>query len=91
MSTVLPSLGQLQRALTIAKQIESLRTALADVLGQPSSLPKATGKVTNGTAKPKRKYNFSPEARAKIAAAQKARWAKQKKTLREGQNATLKK
>jgi hypothetical protein len=67
------SVQQLKRAVTVREQIEALEAELAAILG--GSAPSAAG---NGSAKRGRKM-MSAVARAKISAAQKARWAKQKK------------
>ncbi len=85
MSTAIPSISQLQRAIKIAEQIQALEGELAVILGGAAPAAKAAGKKAPAEGKKaKRKYNFSPEARAKIAAAQKARWAKQKKAATKG-------
>jgi len=66
---------QLEKALNIRKQIASLQENLSSIFGDrlPSlSVTKAT------TAQRKGKRTMSPEARARIAAAQKARWARSK-------------
>jgi hypothetical protein len=72
MSTTLLSLStsQLKQALAIREKIEALERELEQVVAGASP-------VTNGTGD-KRKWTMSPGARAKIAAAQRARWAKQK-------------
>src|SRR5688500_16879364 len=77
MSTApIPSVTQLQRAVHIAEQIEKLEGELAALLrservGTPSSSsPPATGR--------RKRRRMSAQARAKIAAAQRARWAKSK-------------
>ncbi len=80
MSTTIPSVSQLKRAIIIAEQIQSLEAELASILGGAAAVSKLTKKTAAAGEKPKRKYSFSPEARAKIAAAQKARWARQKKS-----------
>jgi hypothetical protein len=46
--------------------------------GRPAGVVKAAGKY----AKKKAKHKISPEGRARIAAAVKARWAKQKKAAK---------
>lgn len=71
MSTTLLSLSatQLKRALAIREKIEALERELEEVAG--------ASPVTNGNGG-QRKWTMSASARAKIAAAQKARWAKQK-------------
>ncbi len=66
---------KLEKALQIRKQIAALQDALGKVFGgatQPAAAPKTSPKR-------KGKRTMSPEARAKIAAAQKTRWAKIKK------------
>lgn len=88
MASSTPSLQQLKRAIQISEKIEALQKELAGILGS-SGAAGSTGKrkytrkaAAEGeeTAPKKRKRaKFSPEARAKIAAAQKARWAKAKK------------
>ena len=66
------SVAQLRRAIAIRETMEALEKELASIEGaSPVSLPTATKK----TAK---KRTMSPEARAKIAASQKALWAKRK-------------
>ena len=127
MSSPIPSVAQLHRAIKIAEQIQSLESELAAILGTAgapvtksvaptASAPKAKRKYTKKSAsvvsdgstaadavihplfgKAKRKYTkkaatttespapakkkfkMSPEAREKIAAAQRKRWAKVKK------------
>ena len=63
------SLAQLRRAIVIREQIESLEKELAAVLG---------GTAAAAPAARAKKRTMSPAARAKIGAAQRARWAKQK-------------
>ena len=72
-----PSVSQLQRALKISEQIQVLETELHTILGG-SSEPQAKRKYTKKAAGSK-KRTMSPEAREKIAAAQRKRWAKQKR------------
>lgn len=79
-ATNTPSVNNLKRALKISEQIQELKAEMMSILG------------TTGEPKAKRSYNkktddavgtkkriMSPEAREKIAAAQRKRWAKQKK------------
>jgi hypothetical protein len=66
------SVQQLKRAVVLREQIEKLEHELAGILGE-SSAPAAASNGTPGRRK------MSASARAKIAAAQRARWAKQKK------------
>jgi hypothetical protein len=66
--TTLP-IGQLKRAVDIREQIESLTLELHQLLGGVPRIQ--TNGVENG-----RKRMLSPVGRAKIAAAQRLRWAK---------------
>src|SRR3954453_11625835 len=70
------SLAQLKRAVAIKEQIQSLESEFARMLGE-ASLPNG---ATDSASVPARKKGMSPEARAKIAAAQRARWKKLKAT-----------
>jgi len=69
-------IATIEKALGIRKQIEALQASLNSILGgvkesaTPASLAVTTKKVDG------RKGKRSPAARAKMAAAQKARWAK---------------
>jgi hypothetical protein len=63
------SAGQLRRAADIKDKIESLQKELSRLLGSP-----------DGAAAPSKRRKMSAAARGKIAAAQKARWAKQRGT-----------
>ena len=90
----LPSLTQLKRAIVISEQIEKLQAELQSILGSTGTVS-VTGKrkytrkalvvAAEGAAvaapgkKKKRKVKMSAEGRARIVAAQKARWAKVKK------------
>ena len=67
------SVQQLKRAVAVREEIEKLESELAAILG--GSAPVTS---SNGSPKKGRKV-MSASARAKISAAQKARWAKQKK------------
>jgi len=58
---------QLRRAADIKEKIDSLRDELAGLLGTPAQ--------TEDGALPRRKRRMSRSARAKIRAAQRARWA----------------
>lgn len=73
----LPSVDQLTRALEVTRQIEKLQAELASILGGDfkamGKLPKA--EKTGG----RKRREMSPEAKEKIAAAQRLRWARQKK------------
>jgi hypothetical protein len=61
------SAQQLRRAAAIKEQIDALENELGKILGGGGATPAANGKRT-----------MSASARARIAAAQKARWAKVK-------------
>jgi hypothetical protein len=74
----IPSLSQLKRAVLIAEKLEQLEQELADILGQKPGAPKADKGAKPVKAK-KTKRTMSPEAREKIAAAQRKRWAKSKR------------
>lgn len=73
-----PSISQLQRALSIQEQIEKLEAELKSLLSGTAS-PQGVG---HGNGSPrssaKRKSGMSAEGRARIAEAQRARWAKAK-------------
>lgn len=61
---------QLHRAADLKEKIEALRAELGRLLGQSAGRPGRPGK---------RKRTMSAEARAKIGAAQRLRWARQKR------------
>jgi hypothetical protein len=65
------SVAQLKRAVTIKERMQKLEKKLAAILGASDSAPDG-GRVIH------RRRKMSAEARAKISAAQRARWAKQK-------------
>lgn len=75
------TLEQLKRAVEIKEQIEKLEKELKEILGdvEIAEAPKRTYR--------KRKRQMSPEARARIAAAQKARWQKAKQQQTSEQQA----
>src|SRR5260370_16251878 len=64
------SLKNLEEALSIRRQIDTLENRLTSLLG--TALSRSASKA--GSPK------MSPQARAKIAAAMRARWAKRKRT-----------
>lgn len=68
------SATQLRRAATLQERIENLQNELATLLGSTFSNISA---VASGKPS-KRKSGISPAGRKRIAAAQKARWAKAK-------------
>ncbi|HOB98703.1 MAG TPA: hypothetical protein PKM43_08155 [Verrucomicrobiota bacterium] len=66
------SVAQLRRAIAIREKIEALEKELASIQGlSPAPVPAPSKKAA-------KKRTMSPEARAKIAASQKAVWAKRK-------------
>jgi hypothetical protein len=70
------SLNQLKRAVEIREQIESMTKELNQILGS-SPLVYTNGSNRNGhDAQGHGKRNLSASARARIAAAQRVRWAK---------------
>jgi hypothetical protein len=64
----------------IDADIAHLKQARALLAGADKRGP---GRPKSTAAKPKQKGKISPEGRARIAAAQKARWAKQKKAAKK--------
>lgn len=80
-NTSTPSISNLKRAIEIAEQIERLQSQLAALVGggsapAPAAASATAPKKTRGRRGGKR--TLSPEARERIAAAQRARWAKAK-------------
>jgi len=75
-----PSIAQLQRAIALSEQIEKLEAELKSVLSQSTGgVSTANGKPGHAEPRPTRKKSgMSAEGRARIVAAQKARWAKSK-------------
>lgn len=68
-----PSIEQLRKAIAISEQIEKLEAELKALLGGNGSV---MASVRASVEKPgKKKRVMSPEGRARIVAAQKARWA----------------
>ncbi len=75
----MPTTAQLKQAVSISEKLDALKSDLASILGGSSGSAKG---VKAPKVKPdgrKKKRTMSPEAREKIAAAQRKRWAKQKK------------
>ena len=71
-----PSISQLQRAIKISQQIQELEGELQSVLG--GAWVSSGKSADEGVSKGRKKGGMSAAGRAKIAAAQKARWAKVK-------------
>jgi hypothetical protein len=81
----MPTLIELKEAVTIAEQIEELQTKLAALVGGSGPLapaPKAVSATVSAPVVKAGKRTMSPEARARIAAAQRARWAKSKSAIK---------
>jgi len=77
MSTNTPSVVALRRAIEITEQIEKLEAELRGLLGGKGSVASVAAVTDGAAAAPvKKRRKMSPEARARIVAAQKARWAK---------------
>lgn len=74
----MPTTSQLKKAVIISEKLDELQSELAAILGG-SSAPAKTAKEPKAPKAKKTKHVMSPEAREKIAAAQRKRWAKQKK------------
>lgn len=72
-----PTLDQLRKAIQISEKIEALQAELAGILGSAPDAVKKTG-AKRGPKPGKHRRTMSAEARARIAEAQKKRWAKQK-------------
>ena len=73
------STEQLQRALEIKQQIESLQDELNSIFGGASvGVKRGPGRPKLGRPPGSGRKTMSPAARKAIGAAQKARWAKQK-------------
>jgi hypothetical protein len=74
----MPTTAQLKKAVIISEKLDVLHAELAALLGG-SSGPTKTAKEPKTPKAKKTKRVMSPEAREKIAAAQRKRWAKSKK------------
>lgn len=72
----IPTLAQWQRGLAIAEQIAALEKELAGILGNQAASPVAKAAPAAPAPVKLRKGKMSAEGRARIVAAQKARWAK---------------
>ena len=76
----MPTITQLREAITIAEKIQSLEAELSIIIVGGSPIHSTPAPASSAPAKRGGKRTMSPEARARIAAAQKARWAKSKGT-----------
>jgi cell division septum initiation protein DivIVA len=85
-------LAKLRRRLQEAESANALKAARKSAAratataGKKSREPTTGGKKPSGAPKAKRKLNLSPERRAQLAAAMKARWAA--KRVAEGNSTT---
>ncbi|HEY3899829.1 MAG TPA: hypothetical protein VGM54_14515 [Chthoniobacter sp.] len=77
MSTT-PSIDQLKRAVSISEEIERLQAELESLLGAGVKVSASVSAAPAGPKTRRGKRGLSAEGRARIAAAQKARWAKTK-------------
>ena len=79
-------LGKLKRKLQQAETAKALKAARKSAARVTASAGKKSLEPSAGAKKTKRKLNLSPERRAQLAAAMKARWAA--KRAAEGNSAT---
>lgn len=86
-----PTVEQLKRAIEIREQIDRLEKELAALLGGAavSAAPAAPAEKRGKAGRPKKRV-LSPEARERIAAAQRERWRRQK-TMQQQQAKTSQK
>jgi len=70
--------AQLKKAVIISEKLDELKAELAAILGASSASAKPA-KEPKAPKEKKTKRVMSPEAREKIAAAQRKRWAKSKR------------
>ena len=77
-NTNLPSIANLKRAIEVAEQIEKLQAQLTSLVGSSASVAAPAKSISLSPVKKSGKRTMSPEARERIAAAQRARWAKSK-------------
>ena len=78
MPTSITTVDQLRRAIVVAEQIEKLKAELAAILSGTSTGQAEPSKITSAPVKGRKKRKLSPESRARIVAAVKARWARAK-------------
>jgi predicted RNase H-like nuclease (RuvC/YqgF family) len=79
-------LAGLRRKLQQAESAKALKAARKSAVRATASGGKNSLEPTTGAKKPKKKLNLSPERRAQLAAAMKARWAA--KRAAEGNSTT---
>jgi len=68
-------LARLKRKLQQAESAKALKAARRSAARATASVGKKSPESTTGAEKPKKKLNLSPERRAQLSAAMKARWA----------------
>ena len=68
-------LATLKRKLQQAESAKALKAARRSAARATASVGKKPRESTTGAEKPKKKLNLSPERRAQLSAAMKARWA----------------
>ena len=78
----MPTTAQLKQAVKLSEKLDDLKSELASILGGSSASAKSAKEPKEPKAK-KTKRTMSPEAKEKIAAAQRKRWAKQKKAAKK--------
>ena len=72
----MPSITELKEAIAIAEKIQSLEAELSIIIVGSSPIASTPASASSAPAKRGGKRTMSPEARARMAASQKARWAK---------------
>ncbi len=73
------SVAQLKRAIVVKEKIDALQEELSGILAGDDASPRRgrpPGIKVEGSTEGKKRRQMSPEARAKIGAAAKKRWAK---------------
>ena len=78
MTTTSPTLEQLTHAVKIAESIAALEAELAAIFGNHSAPTKTAHTAESAPSPVKKKGGMSAAGRARVAAAQKLRWAKLK-------------
>lgn len=78
----MPTTAQLKQAVKLSEKLDALNAELASIMGGSGKKVKAA-KADKPKAEKKTKRTMSPEAREKIAAAQRKRWAKSKKAAKK--------
>lgn len=79
----MPTTAQLKKAVSISEKLDALKSELASIMGGSGPTKAKSVKEPKEPKAEKAKRTMSPEAREKIAAAQRKRWAKQKKAAKK--------